>query len=337
MPTVPWLGFSTDEIARPNRLDAWRTAMAPLFEVAAPDDDGHAFEGAAFTAFLGPLAVGGTRMGALAYERTKALVRRDQTDHFLLRLDYTPSSPGGILRLIDLGQPIRLPPEPMVCLCAFIPRDALLGVLPQAESLHGREIGGARGRLLADHLRGVVRAAGEADIADAPALAEATLLTIAACLSPSPVRDEPAMSMVEAALLRQARGMIERELCDPGLTPARLAAGLSISRATLYRLFQADGGVARYVQKRRLRCIHRLLGDPRERRTIGELSFDFCFGDEASFARAFRREFGCTASEVRARKAARTWDPAVPEAAPDDLSADGRIALWGQWMRGLGI
>lgn len=333
MDRLPYIRFSTDDFDPGDRLDAWRAAMAPMFETRRPEA-APGFRGSAFTYLMGSLALGGTEVDALAYERSAARIRADYIDHYLVRLDYQPDRPEGVLRVIDLGQAVSLPPAPMYCLCIFVPRDVMDAALPGAESLHGREIDGPRGRMLADYMRSLTRNAPGLAAADGAAMAEATLAMMAACLGPSRDADARARSVLDATLIGQARRHIDKRLTNPALDADSLCRALSISRTKLYALFQPLGGVARYIQQRRLKRIHALLTDPTERRRIGDIAFEHGFSDEAVFARAFKREFGVTAREVRAVGGVLTTD--LGDAPDTNLSPPQRMMLWGAWMADLG-
>ena len=73
-----------------------------------------------------------------------------------------------------------------------------------------------------------------------------------------------------------------------------------MSRSKLYRLMDAEGGVARFIQRQRLFEAYALLSDQSVNRSITALAEELCFADTASFSRAFRREFGTRPSDVRA-------------------------------------
>jgi len=101
----------------------------------------------------------------------------------------------------------------------------------------------------------------------------------------------------KATRKRAVRYIVEQ---PPGaLSITVMMRDLRLTRASLYRLFRADGGVLAFDRKRRLRLLHRALADPLEHRAIGELGFAHGFGDQANLSRQFRAAFGYTMGELR--------------------------------------
>lgn len=138
--------------------------------------------------------------------------------------------------------------------------------------------------------------------AEGVAISDATTRLVAACLGANPRAREETTPYRAAATGQAIRDHIERNLASPSLAPNSLARQFRLSRAQLYRLFAGEGGIAAYIQARRLaRCL-RVLTDPAEgRRGIGEIALGLGFGSEAHFSRAFRRAFGISPSEARAQ------------------------------------
>ena len=96
------------------------------------------------------------------------------------------------------------------------------------------------------------------------------------------------------------RRHIEVHLTDPELSAETISAGTGISRATLYRIFAADEGVARVVIQRRLLSLRAHLDSLSDQRTLGQLS-DLCgFRNESHMSRQFRETYGQSPGEYRA-------------------------------------
>jgi AraC-like DNA-binding protein len=102
-----------------------------------------------------------------------------------------------------------------------------------------------------------------------------------------------------ALQLARAAAYIERNLFSQDLTPESVAEAVHVSRSGLYRLFQASGGVHRYVMSARLDRAWSVLADPHRAQRVSVVAFDCGFRSEAHFCRAFRRAFGVTPGFIR--------------------------------------
>ncbi|WP_146003576.1 helix-turn-helix domain-containing protein [Kineobactrum sediminis] len=107
---------------------------------------------------------------------------------------------------------------------------------------------------------------------------------------------------------------LNQHLQERGLGPERLVAIFHCSRATLYRLFQPDGGVAAYIQKQRLQqCLHELSRMQRGHQgLLDALATTWGFSTVGTFARQFKKHFGISALD--ALQARNTASVAVPAA-----------------------
>ena len=85
------------------------------------------------------------------------------------------------------------------------------------------------------------------------------------------------------------------------------------------------GGVAAYIQTRRLARAHADLADPgKAPRKIYEVAYRWGFVSEAHFSRAFRRAFGVTPGEVRL---------AAAESSVTDLGSERAYRGWPRSLR----
>jgi AraC-like DNA-binding protein len=98
-----------------------------------------------------------------------------------------------------------------------------------------------------------------------------------------------------------AKDHIERNLGDPGLTTAQVAAAVGISERQLGRMFaEADTTVGRYTLARRLDRARDALSAPQQGQlSVAEIAAQFGFASQSHFARVFRQRFGITPLQWR--------------------------------------
>lgn len=184
-------------------------------------------------------------------------------------------------------------------LTLYVPR-SLLGNHATALDRVGPDIPDTGlGALLADYLLNLYRHLPEILPAQLPKLVEATISVILACTMPTPDRLDGARATINQTMFERARQMIKKELHSPNLNPEYLARALGLSRSKLYRMFEGEGGVAHFIQRRRLHDAHALLSSIHERIGLQELAETRGFQDAATFSRAFRREFGYSPRDAR--------------------------------------
>ncbi|MEC3956290.1 AraC family transcriptional regulator [Nocardia sp. CDC153] len=105
----------------------------------------------------------------------------------------------------------------------------------------------------------------------------------------------PAMAQARERVLEYLR----QHFADPGLTVDHIAAACSISRSTLYRATEADGGVVSALRRLRLAHARKLLLT--RSATISSIAAGCGFGSERQFYRAFQEETGMSPGEFRHR------------------------------------
>ncbi|HEY0846042.1 MAG TPA: helix-turn-helix domain-containing protein [Noviherbaspirillum sp.] len=108
---------------------------------------------------------------------------------------------------------------------------------------------------------------------------------------------------VNGGKLEQIREYILAHIAETSLSAERIAQAFSMSRRSLYYLFDGMGQTPHaYILGMRLDAVRKILGDPRETgRTITELAYDYGFSDAAHLSRAFHDRFGMSPSWWRAR------------------------------------
>lgn len=98
-----------------------------------------------------------------------------------------------------------------------------------------------------------------------------------------------------------AKRIVLANLSRPDLSPGFIAGQMQVSRATLYRLFEPEGGVMQFVRHERLRAVRDALADPLEMRTIGALAEVFAFSSISVLSRSFRNLYGISPQAWRTK------------------------------------
>lgn len=113
------------------------------------------------------------------------------------------------------------------------------------------------------------------------------------------LRDEHARHHFERGRELALKRYIAEHLRDPDLGIAQICKAIGVARSTLYRIFEADGGVAHYVLRRRLEgaMIELARSTPR-RGLVTAVALRWAFYDMAVFARQFRAQFGFSPRDV---------------------------------------
>ncbi|MHB2207423.1 helix-turn-helix domain-containing protein [Methylobacterium sp. CM6257] len=306
MSFLPRSLFTTDSLPERDRFEAWRA----LFSAHELDADPLGFSGTIETTLVGSMALRVMNAAPQGPGRSRSQIRRDGQDGFVLHLSRHAHSvetergmidiPAGAISLNDLSQPYRRSRVPETdSLILALPRASVASVLPDEDALHGLILHGGAGRLLADHLRSLVANSHAIATVDAAHIAQATLHMVAACARPSLERVAHASAPLDAARLRTAKRFVRGHLSAP-LQVDAMAKALGMSRSQLYRLFEPEGGIARYLARQRLAAVRAALDDPLERRSISEIGETFGFGSSALLSRAFRQAYGVSPRDYRA-------------------------------------
>jgi AraC-like DNA-binding protein len=329
--------FSTENLPVRDQFDAWQGWFDGVFDVETENPEaGFAATSTIWT--VGDLTFSRVKAPALSAMRGKALLRSSPIDHWSLTLGRSRT-----LGMAGEGLPLDVPPSvPFVAslgtnlvssrpaderLQLYLPRDGFRELAPLLDAALGQPLDTPLGRLLGDYLGLLERSLGEIEAADAPRLTNAVRAMVLACLGPSSDSLDAAGSQINLTRREKARQFIDRNLRDPRLDAAMLCREIGMSRTQLYRLFQEDGGIARYVRQRRLMRAHADLADPSGGTSITLIAASLCFEDASSFSRAFKQEFGVNPRDVRAAAAAGQSLRHRPRAARDGAPATLRECL----------
>jgi AraC-like DNA-binding protein len=101
--------------------------------------------------------------------------------------------------------------------------------------------------------------------------------------------------------LAVVKGFIDQSLALESLDATLIGRQFCMSRSSVYRLFESEGGLANYIRRCRLMQAFSLLVSPpvQGRRRILDVAVECGFSSDMVFTRAFRKMFSLTPSAVR--------------------------------------
>lgn len=300
--------FTTEGLPKAKQLDAWRGWFDTVFD-AAIDDPEQGFSATSETWTLGSVGLSRVRAPQLHATRTAHLVRRNPIDHWNITVGHTRTvGEAGGQRAIDvpaytpfavsLGRELVSHRAADERLQLYLPRDAFPDVTAALDGTEGRPLGDAMGKLLAEFLILLARSASAFSDANLGNLQTAVRGMVLACVVPS--ADHSAIGAAPLAATRKevVRRLVDLNLNNSALGPDFLCRQAGMSRSQLYRLFESEGGVANYIQRRRLKRCFTELSKNAAGRSVATIAEELGFPDPSSFSRSFRREFGLAPRDV---------------------------------------
>ena len=253
------------------------------------------------------------KVAGAAHHRTADRVRRDGFDHVNLQVlrsgrmaagapgDERAMLPGDVV-VFDTARPQRTFVAEADYVSVAITRDAITAIMPDVRGLHGAVLSGGAAALLGDFLLSLGRHIGSitpALASESAGMAGTLLRHVVGCGVPEAMPGNEATAGLGMHRWR-AEAFIDAHLDDRTLDVDRVAAGIGVSRTTLYAAFAPVNGVARQILERRLKRMSEALLRPDEIRSVSALAFDLGFADESHCSRAFRAAFGCPPGQFRA-------------------------------------
>jgi AraC-like DNA-binding protein len=342
--TVSSTTFATNQQEPTERFEAWRQSIGVIFEV---EPEGKApsprFSASVRTYHLGDMLISGTSFGDQIFKRDRRRISSDGLDHYLVQLYHDGGLVGetrrremnvraGDIQIVDLAQPHTSIARGSATIVMTVPREVLSEMLPPSADLHGVVLRGDRGAggLLADYMKSLFSRLESVEAAQAPAIARVTIEMVAACSYPTADTAARARAPIEGVVLDRIKRYIDENLGSRELSPHSLSQRFRVSRSQLYRMFEPVGGVAGYIQTRRLDCAFAQLRNPLQRhRRIFEIAFDSGFSSISHFNAAFRRQFGVSPGELR-----ETLGQAIPHNKVTAIQSRAEVG-YEDWIRGL--
>lgn len=249
----------------------------------------------------------------LQHARTRERVVQDGFDHFTLTMVLSGRHE------IDLGEGLRTLPIGGAIIVdtsatsrnrtldghivtVSMARDRLIAVAGR-DDLHGHLLSPARAELLIDYTRALLGRISTLDAAMVEPATTALMALVAGAAALNQGAAQSSSAIRDALLIGRVRALVDAHLTDPDFGARDVIGSTDLSRATLYRSFQAHGGIAGYIRARRLETIRLALVDGEDRRSFADIAFAAGFASEAHASRLFQRRVGQRPGEYRMRMA----------------------------------
>jgi len=311
--SIPITHFDLSSIAANERYALWKESISVIFQTALPEKTPiDAFNAQLTTCHLSSVLLSATTSRQQYFNRPAQLIAQDGLDHFLVQLYTRGSTSGqwgkhnnstvrtGDILFLDATRPISSLTDDFSNLTLVVPRHLLTALHPNIEHQHGAVLAreSTFGKLLGAHMLALQDAALTMSAEEACAVGQGVVNVAALYFNHSLPKDAcPAM---QAATYKTIRDYILKNLAHPHLSPETIAAHFKMSRAYLYRLFDATEGVTHFIQEQRLLRAFTLLNNAANgKRRISEIAFALGFKNDSHFSRSFYRYFGITPSAVR--------------------------------------
>ncbi len=305
--------FDSSQFSGREAFERWRDEASITHDVSKTPVGPDPFHISARMWRFPSCIVTGASFSAQTFARTTQHVRRDHLDHYGLFAQGQGSREfvineteetlhTGDLQIFDLAQAELSSATAGSSGTLFLPRDLVDRVFPGFSDLHGTVLRTRQARMLAAHivamhtyLEAIPPEGVDGFLACTLSLAFDTLGAYTATAT----APNASLSRNLEGLRFQIDRHLDANLGDLLLSPETVAAHFNLSRSALYRLFEADGGVVRYLREKRLKRIHDILARGTEERPLFLLAEDYGFISGSSLRRAFRDYYGYTPSDLR--------------------------------------
>ena len=304
--------FATHRLPRGEQFESWRDWYGSVFETTSAVAKEEGFEAANSNWTVGGLTISEVSSAPSAVRRSQSFVRRNPVDHWAVTLSSHTTSEvttrgesfrvrAGVPFLLSLGEEMQIRRVSQdIRMQLLLSRDVFGGSAPLLDAGVGMSLDGPLGTLLGEFLFLLKKNVPTLTDKDASYLKAPVQAMVETCLMPSADRIARAERPIKATLMERVRKVVTQHLRSPSLGVATLCREAATSRSQLYRLLEDEGGVAYYIQRRRLSESFAILCNTSNDLSIVRIAEMLCFADASGFSRAFRREFGINPKELRA-------------------------------------
>lgn len=255
--------------------------------------------------------------------RRRERVETDGFDHFVLHHvvsgellggpegDPVRVGPGETL-LLDTREPMESGARAVGLITASLAREAVRAAAGSLENLHGRLIAAQEGALLSALLRALVEQAACLPRGAQAAVTRTLVDLLSVAINPVGTGARSDFYRLEYVRREAVHRLVEARLADRKLSVSEISSETGISRTSLYRLFETQGGVVRFIQRVRLQRLRDRLDDRAcDGQSLAELASLLGFSGESHAGRLFKQAFGVSPGVYRSASIRDVQSPSV--------------------------
>ncbi|KIZ44973.1 hypothetical protein OO17_08730 [Rhodopseudomonas palustris] len=321
-----------------HRLAAWREALGATATIEIDAAIVATFEGEFRTRVIGPLMAVRLCSDTFRFIRSEDMASQIQRDNVFINLcesgrmvgtsngRQVSVGPGEVI-LSRHGGTQNLAIQDATWFGLILPMEFVDAQMRWTRGHEGKVFGAATTEavLLGHLMRAMLELPDPISDRDAKRMVALTIAHLTACFgAPAPNAGTGKKARcVDAVAIRR---FLAQHIGDRQLGPEIVCKRFSLSRSSLYRMFNDSGGIQAMILAMRLRAVHRDIASGRfpdqplsgiaERRGVTDIR---------SFRRVFVKEFGYTPSDLRTRSA---HDPSLTDWSHAEATAD--IERWFQ-------
>jgi AraC-like DNA-binding protein len=313
--------FDTQKEALQQQLLAWRDRVGHIIDVLPSlAQIENPFSASIDRYAVGELVFTDCRSDALLLERSLARISTDSIRDYVFHVfmeggvssvdgvypqrssvSNSAQSPASILAL-DMNQPVRMQRSACRVLTFFVPGALVEAAFPDAAAIHGRVIENTTPltQLLIEHVATLNQNLTRMSASEADSALRASTHLLVAAFGKQARLSGNARAAARSAMFVQARRYVDAHLHHAELSPESVLHALRLPRATLYRLFEHEGGFGAFIRNRRLReAADELVKFPHL--AVMDIAYGLGFKSASDFTRAFRRTYGLAPQDLRAQ------------------------------------
>lgn len=313
MSTSRTISWDVSALTLADAFERYLAGMADLYEVSGvSEDDRRAFFNVSRSTLNPSGAIGEGRSVRQTLARGAATLRRSDIDGLNMLINRTAvvgdcdgrtvSAAPGALQFRDMSRLASSRLDSVDVMTLMVPRHLVPPTLLRPD-VHGLVLPpDAPGvRLIEAHMKTLINLAETLTEAELETGVQALLLVGARLAGAEITIGGPELAALQGAVRRAAAEYVERRVqaMELPVNIDAVAAAGGVSRATLYRAFDGEGGVNRFIQDRRL---HHARSALRRRRgaspTIADIAHQYGFASPNHFSRVFRDRYNYPPSEV---------------------------------------